>query len=84
MSNKKSMEDYLESILVLRKQTGSCRSVDLAAYMNFSKPSISIAMSKLQASGHVERTEDGQLYLTPWENPWPREPWKSTAFSSSF
>lgn len=65
MANQKSVEDYLESILILRKQTGSCRSVELAAHMGFSKPSISVAVSKLEASGHVERTEDGQLYLTP-------------------
>ena len=33
--------------------------------MNFSKPSVSIAVGKLEASGHVERKEEGQLYLTP-------------------
>lgn len=65
MSNQKSMEDYLESILILKKQKGSCRSVELAAYMNFSKPSISIAIGKLEASGHVMRSPDGQLNLTP-------------------
>ena len=65
MSHQRSMEDYLEGILVLRKQTGSCRSVELASYMGFSKPSVSVAVSKLEASGHVKRSEDGQLYLTP-------------------
>ncbi len=64
MSHQKSMEDYLEAILIIRKNAGSCRSVDVSAHMNYSKPSVSIAMAKLEASGHVEKKEDGQLYLT--------------------
>ncbi len=65
MTHQKSVEDYLEAILILRKQTGSCRSVELASHMGFSKPSVSIAVGKLEASGHIQRAEDGQLYLTP-------------------
>lgn len=64
MSHQKSIEDYLEAILILRKNSGSCRSVDVAMHMNYSKPSVSIAMAKLEASGHVEKKEDGQLFLT--------------------
>ena len=60
----RSSEDYLEAILVIREKKGSCRSVDVAAHLGFSKPSVSVAVSKLVDSGCVERREDGQLLLT--------------------
>lgn len=40
-----SGEDYLEAVLVLQRKIGTVRSVDLARHMNFSKPSISNAVS---------------------------------------
>lgn len=35
-----SGEDYLETILILQKQCGMVRSVDVARYMSVSKPSV--------------------------------------------
>jgi len=64
MTEHKSSEDYLEAILMIRRKTGSCRSIDVATHMGFSKPSVSIAMAKLETSGHVVKSTDGQLYLT--------------------
>ena len=43
-----SAEDYLEMILVLKKKKGTVHSIDIAREMNFSKPSVSIAMKKLR------------------------------------
>ncbi|MBO4853917.1 MAG: metal-dependent transcriptional regulator [Oscillospiraceae bacterium] len=60
----RSSEDYLEAILMIREKRGSCRSVDVAAHLGFSKPSVSVAVSKLVDSGCVERLDDGQLVLT--------------------
>ena len=59
-----SAEDYLEMILVLKKKKGTVHSIDIAREMNFSKPSVSVAVSKLVDSGCVERLDDGQLVLT--------------------
>ena len=39
-----SQEDYLETILLLQKRLGQVRSIDIATEMNFSKPSVSVAM----------------------------------------
>ncbi|MBQ9544462.1 MAG: metal-dependent transcriptional regulator [Clostridia bacterium] len=64
MKQHKSSEDYLEAILMIRNKSGNCRSIDVAAHMGFSKPSVSIAMAKLASSGLVSKDEDGQLYLT--------------------
>ena len=39
-----SAEDYLENILILRERNGNVRSIDIVNEMNYSKPSISVAM----------------------------------------
>lgn len=41
---EESLEDYLETILMLQKSRGQVRSIDIANEMNFTKPSVSIAM----------------------------------------
>lgn len=61
---KESREDYLETILILSKKTDHVRSVDIAREMDFSKPSVSIALKKLRESGHVEMLDDGEILLT--------------------
>jgi Mn-dependent DtxR family transcriptional regulator len=61
---RRSSEDYLEAILMIREKKGSCRSVDVATHLGFSKPSVSVAVSKLEENGCVERRDDGQLMLT--------------------
>ena len=60
----RSSEDYLEAILMIRQAKGSCRSVDVAAHLGFSKPSVSVAVSKLVENGCLQRMSDGQLMLT--------------------
>ena len=59
-----SGEDYLEAILVLQGQKGMVRSVDLARYMGFSKPSICHAVKVLKQGGFLAMDEDGYLHLT--------------------
>ncbi len=53
MKNNQSLEDYLERILILRQKLGNVRSIDIVHDMNFSKPSVSIAMKKLEEKGLV-------------------------------
>ncbi|WP_269477197.1 metal-dependent transcriptional regulator [Hominibacterium faecale] len=59
-----SGEDYLEAVLVLQKKQGMVRSVDLARYMGFSKPSISHAVGVLKNGGFLTVDGDGFLHLT--------------------
>jgi DtxR family Mn-dependent transcriptional regulator len=59
-----SGEDYLEAILVLRERKGTVRSIDVAQHLNFSKPSVSRAVSILRSSGHITMEKDGRLELT--------------------
>ena len=60
-----SAEDYLENILILRERNGNVRSIDIVNEMNYSKPSISIAMKKLRTEGYVEMDLNGYITLTP-------------------
>ena len=61
---RKSAEDYLETILMLKEKNGSVHSVDVAAELGFSKASVSVAMKKLRESGHLIMESDGELKLT--------------------
>lgn len=60
-----SSEDYLETILILREKNGNVRSIDIVNKMNYSKPSISIAMKKLKSEDLVEMDLNGYITLTP-------------------
>ncbi len=59
-----SGENYLETILVLHRQTGFVRAIDIATELGFSKPSVSRAMSVLREAGHIAVARDGQITLT--------------------
>ena len=60
-----STEDYLETILILQRRNHIVRSIDIVNEMNFSKPSISIAMKKLREQGLVEMDQNGYISLLP-------------------
>ena len=59
-----SAEDYLEKILMLSQKQSSVRSIDIAKEMGFSKPSVSVAMHKLEDNGYIVIEDDGNLLLT--------------------
>ena len=59
-----SIEDYLETILELSKIKQVVRSIDIAQAMNYSKPSISIAMKKLKEKQYVNIDDNGYITLT--------------------
>lgn len=64
MEIHESAEDYLETILILKERIGQVRSIDIATEMNYSKPSISVAMKKLRANGYIHVDGDGFITLT--------------------
>lgn len=64
MALHQSGEDYLEAILLLRQEKGVVRSIDIAQFLGYSKPSISRAMSLLKASGHITMEDGGHITLT--------------------
>lgn len=64
MAIHKSGEDYLEAILMIQREKGSCRSIDVAHHLNVSKPSVSVAMSILREGGMITTDADGLLDFT--------------------
>lgn len=64
MSLNESGEMYLESILVLTETKGSVRSIDVAEFMNYSKPSISRAIGILKNQNFIIVDRDGYITLT--------------------
>lgn len=57
-------ENYLETIYMLRKRNGSCRSIDVAMELGYSKPTISIMMKNLRENGYIRIDDGGELILT--------------------
>ena len=64
MHLQESGEMYIESIYVLSQKMSHVRSLDVAEYMNYSKPSVSRAVGLLKSGGYVNVDEDGHLTLT--------------------
>ena len=65
MKIHESAENYLETILVLQQRKGSVRSIDIANELEFSKPSVSVAMKNLRLNGSIEVDAAGQISLLP-------------------
>ena len=59
-----SAENYLETILVLSQKGEKVRSIDIVNELEYSKPSVSVAMKNLRESGYIEIDEDGGITLT--------------------
>ncbi len=65
MHLQESGEMYLETVYLLHKKTGNVRSLDVAEYMGFSKPSVSRAVGLLKKGDFLTVDKDGFLHLTP-------------------
>ena len=61
---RESAEDYLETILILKKSLGEVRSIDIAHKLNFKKSSISAAMKNFRINGYITVDENGYINLT--------------------
>lgn len=64
MKIRQSAEDYFETIYLLKQKNGSVRSIDIAHEMNFSKPTVSVAMKKFRENGFITVDENGMIELT--------------------
>ena len=64
MKHNRSSEDYLETILILSERLPVVRSIDIAIELNFSKPSVSVAMKHLKESGKINVSTAGYITLT--------------------
>ena len=64
MKTRESAENYLETILMLGQGGKAVRSIDIANELDFTKPSVSVAMKNLRARGYISVDGDGFIVLT--------------------
>ena len=60
----KSSEDYLEAMLMMQERHGYIRSIDIAAELGVTKPSVSYATKRLRENGYILMGKDGLITLT--------------------
>lgn len=65
MNIRESAEDYLEAILMLKNEKGYARSVDIAARLGVTKPSVSFAMKRLRENDYILMDAENLITLTP-------------------
>ena len=65
MNIHESAEDYLERVLMIRQRKGVVYSIDIVHELNFSKPSVSVAMKRLRENGYIQMDADGAITLLP-------------------
>ena len=59
-----SVENYLETILILGLKGNQVRSIDIANELDYSKPSVSVAMKNLREKGYILMDGDGYITIT--------------------
>ena len=64
MSLLESGENYLETILMLLKTQSDVHAIDIATHLQFSKPSVSIALKKLANDGYITIDNSSHIHLT--------------------
>lgn len=66
--SEESIEDYLETILILSNCIGNVRSIDIVNKLNYSKASVSVAMKNLKNNNLISISTNGYISLTPEGN----------------
>lgn len=64
MQVNKSIEDYLEQILIQQEKNGCARSVDIACSLSVTKASVSHATKLLRENGYILMADDKCITLT--------------------
>ena len=62
--SEESMEDYLETILILKQKNGKVRSIDVVYELGYTKASVSVAMKGLREKSLITMDEVGYITLT--------------------
>ena len=64
MEIRKSAEDYLEAMLMVKEQYGYIRSIDVAEKLGVTKPSVSYATKLLRENGYITMDHANMIVLT--------------------
>ena len=63
MKKDETIQNYLEAIHIISLDKDNVRAIDIANYMNFSRPTVSIALKELERDGYIE-IEDNNILLS--------------------
>ncbi len=64
MEIRKSAEDYLEAMLMMKEKHGYIRSIDVAEQLGVTKPSVSYATKQLRENGYITMDHANFIVLT--------------------
>lgn len=64
MKINESVENYLETILILNNRIKNVKSIDIVKELNFSKASVSIAMKNLRNNNLINIDSEGYITLS--------------------
>lgn len=64
MQTEKTVEDYLEAMLMIRQRSGYVRSIDVAQELNVTKPSVTYATKRLKEKGYITMDKDNFIFFT--------------------
>ncbi|MCD7811686.1 MAG: metal-dependent transcriptional regulator [Ruminococcus sp.] len=64
MAVTEAVENYLETILILSKQSDEVHAIDICTYMGYSRPTVSIILKKMRDDGLVNVDSDNHITLT--------------------
>lgn len=63
MKIRESAQDYLETILILNKENGSVKSIEVANHMGVTKQSVHRAIKNLKEEEYISVDEKGNISL---------------------
>ena len=61
---EKTIEDYLEAMLVIKEKKGCVRSIDVAHHLDVTKPSVTYTTKRLKERGYITMNEENLIFLT--------------------
>jgi len=61
---RESIENYLETIFILGQEGNQVRAIDIVHELDYSRPSVSVAMKNLRENEYIEIDNDGYIKLT--------------------
>lgn len=60
----KTFEDYLEAMLMIKETKGYVRSIDVAAQLGVTKPSVTYTTKRLKERGYITMNEENLITIT--------------------
>ena len=63
MKKEETIQNYLEAIYIISTKKENVRAIDIVNYMNFSRPTVSIALKQLEDDKYI-KLDDNNIILT--------------------